>query len=83
MINVIPCNTGGVSKRQIPKSKSVEDMEILLAKEVDPGSPMKIPMNGPGIKEPSKELVGTHLEMISNRTRNIQRKNKKMKSKPS
>jgi hypothetical protein len=76
---VIPCNTVG-SKRNLPKSKSVENLDKIEEKEADPGSPQKIPMDGPSLKELSKDLADKQLMLVANRARDVERKNKKMKS---
>jgi len=84
-INIIPCNnTGNLSKRHLPKSKSVEDMDTINKPglEDEPDSPEKPPKapGGPVVKELSKTLAEKHITMIANRARNVERKNKKMKS---
>lgn len=56
-------------------------MDKILEQKEDPASPKKISMNGPGIKEVSKDMEAKHLDLIANRARDIERKNKKMKSK--
>lgn len=84
MINVIPCNTGKLSAK-LPKSRSVDDMDVNPTpsgvKEEVP-SPVKLP-GGPVVKELSKTLAEKHIAIIANRERNVERKNKKMKSKRS
>jgi hypothetical protein len=80
-INVIPSNAGIGSRKAIQKSKSAEEVDKILEQKEDPGSPKKIPMNGPGIKEVSKDIEAKHLNLIANRARDIERKTKKMKSK--
>ena len=83
MINVIPCNTGNLS-RKLPKSRSADDMDVKPSgsgiREDDVPSPVKVP-GGPVVKELSKTLAEKQMAIIANRERNIERKNKKMKSK--
>lgn len=81
MINIIPCNTGNVSKRHLPKSRSVDDIDVVptVIAESQPDSPAKVP-GGPMVKELSKTLANKHITMIANRARDVERKNKKMKS---
>ena len=55
-------------------------MDKLLEQKETIESPKKILMNGPGIKDVSKDMEEKHLNLIANRARDIERKNKKMKS---
>ena len=79
-INIIPSNSGNLSKRNLPKSRSVDDMDIIIA---SPGtmspdgkdSLVKVlPIITPNV------LANKHLDMIANRARNVERKQHKMKS---
>lgn len=76
-INIIPCNTGKVAKEVLPKSRSVDDMDIIVKSAgIDPGSPQKPPAD----KDKKKDLAMKHLGMIAKRAKDVQRKQKKMKS---
>lgn len=81
-INVIPCNTGVGSKRQMPKSRSADDMDVILSKAEELESPQKMPVEPVKINITARESSENHLNMIANRAKNVQRKNKKMKSRP-
>lgn len=62
------------------KSKSADDMDQVMKKAEDPGSPNKIKIDGPGSKEYNKGQTSKNLTAIANRARNVERKHKKMKS---
>jgi hypothetical protein len=79
-INVIPCNAGLGSKRQMPKSRSADDMEVVLGKAEELESAQKMPVEPVKIKITARDSSENHLNMIANRAKNVQRKNKKMKS---
>ena len=79
-INVIPCNAGLGSKRQMAKSRSADDMEVVLGKAEELESAQKMPVEPVKIKITARDSSENHLNMIANRAKNVQRKNKKMKS---
>lgn len=64
----------------MPKSKSADDMDLLLAKEIDIGSPERTVAEATKLDDPDNAKASNHLSMIANRAQNVQRKNKKMKS---
>lgn len=67
-----------MSKRFLPKSRSVDDMDEVIAPDKEPQSPDKPPAKE--IDPKINLLANTHLGMIASRARNVQRKHKKMKS---
>ena len=69
------------SKKNLPKSRSVDDMDIIVQKATDdPDSPQKTIADGPLMKDHTDNLAAKHLSLIATRTKNVERKNKKMKS---
>lgn len=86
-INIIPCNTANFSKRQMTKARSADDMDMLIKDVpdvVESVSSKKIDLDQ-GFESPDKDgqkggQMFDHLAMIANRARNVERKNKKMKS---
>jgi hypothetical protein len=82
MINIIPCNSGNMSKRVISKSRSADDMDVVIRKDSEPESPEKKVRQLPEIINPLNILATKHIEMIASRARTVERKQKKMKSRP-
>ena len=84
-INIIPCNSGSLYKKQINKSKSADDMTILDNIEKQAPEPHNLsnskeyPSNGSEAKD-GVFPIGNHLEMIASRAKSVERKNKKIKS---
>jgi hypothetical protein len=82
-INIIPCNSGSLYKKQVNKSKSADDMTILDA--IDKQAPEPLNNSASNSRDVSKNSdnngpVQNHLTMIANRARNVERKGKKTKS---
>ena len=69
----------------MPKSRSAEDMDVVILNESDPTVPEKslreLPDKLP-IKLPSQldHLATKHISMIASRAKSVERKSKKMKS---
>lgn len=78
-INIIPCNSGNLSKRNIPKSRSVEDLdEVLKAgpkREEDVSNRSSFDKSRGGA-----DKVFENLSMIANRARSVERKAKRPRS---
>lgn len=79
-INIIPCNSGNVSKRVISKSRSADDMDVAVLKEAEPESPEKKVRQLPEVIPALSGLASKHIQMIATRARTVERKQKKMKS---
>lgn len=79
-INIIPCNSGGLSKRAITKSRSADDMDVVVLSESETISPEKKVRQMPEIIAPLNALANKHISMIATRARTVERKHKKMKS---
>jgi hypothetical protein len=82
-INIIPCNSGSLYKKQINKSKSADDMTILDALDKQAPEPLNnSASNSRDISKNSENIgpIQNHLAMIASRARNVERKGKKTKS---
>ena len=80
-INVIPCNTNTMSRISAPKSKTVEDI-VPIKKEDHQALRTTFTIKRTGTDEPIQEQTMRNLEMIALKTKALNRKLKKIRSKP-
>ena len=64
----------------IAKSRSADDMDVVVLNESDPESPDKRVRQLPDIIPQLSSLANKHIQMIATRARTVERKQKKMKS---
>lgn len=77
-INIIPCNSGNMSRRNIPKSKSAEDIDELIKEE----QKREEELGDDKMFEKSKaDRLLENLTMIATRARSVERKAKRPRSK--
>lgn len=69
-----------MSKRHITKSRSADDMDVVILNESEPESPEKKVRPLPDMIGPLNHLANKHIAMIASRARTVERKQKKMKS---
>ena len=76
-INIIPCNSGNMSRRNIPKSKSAEDIDELIKEE----QKREEELGDDKVFEKSKaDRLLENLTMIASRARSVERKAKRPRS---
>jgi hypothetical protein len=79
-INVIRCNTNTLSKKGPSKARSVDDMDAIYKEEKDP-EPIILSNANMDLKPAFlKKLTMKHLEMIASRTKTLERKMTKTRS---
>lgn len=76
-INIIPCNSGNMSRRNIPKSKSAEDIDELIKED----QKREQELGDDKMFEKSKaDRLLENLTMIASRARSVERKAKRPRS---
>lgn len=76
-INIIPCNSGNISRRNIPKVRSAEDIDELLKEDLKREEELG---NKSNFEKTKAERVLENLTMIATRARSVERKAKRPKS---
>lgn len=76
-INIIPCNSGHISRRNIPKVRSAEDLDEILKEDQKREEELGDKSN---FEKSKADRVLENLSMIATRARSVERKAKRPKS---
>jgi hypothetical protein len=77
-INIIPCNSGNISRRNITKSRSAEDLDELIKEDQKRDAELG---NKSLFEKTKADKLLENLTMIATRARSVERKAKRPKSK--